>query len=66
MAEPKEGEGDLEPGLYIKKGKSFDANRVLPEKLAEISKKKGIDFVYDGDKDTFTPERYVVVPKKKA
>ena len=66
MAEPREIEGELEPGLYTKKGKAFDADKVSPDKLSEVSQKKGIDFVYDGDKNTFTPERFVVIPKKKS
>lgn len=63
MAEP--GGEELEGGLYIKRGKSFQTDKVSPAKLKEISDKTGIDFVYDGDDNTFTPERFVVVPKKK-
>ena len=59
------GSEELEGGLYIKKGKHIDANKVSPEKLKEVSDKTGIDFVYNGDDNTFTPERYVVIPKKK-
>lgn len=68
MAEPgnnEEQKKDLEGGLYIKKGKPFDAGKVSPIKLDEVSKKTGIDFEYDADRNEFTPKRYVVVPEKK-
>ena len=68
MAEPKNSE--LEGGIYKKVDEPIEVDiKNTPvgdlHKLNELSRKTGVDYPYSGDKDTVTPERMVIVPKKR-
>jgi len=60
--------GNQEPGLYKKTEKPIDISKATVQDLLnlnKVSQRSGIEFPLDGDKKTVTPERLVVVPKKK-
>lgn len=61
------GENDSTPGLYKKTEAPIDISKATVEdmqNLNKVSERSGIDFPLDGDKNTVTPERFVVVPRK--
>lgn len=71
MAEPGGKEEQTKSGLYKKIEKPIDVENAKVKDLVDldkVAKRSGIDFPYDGDSHTVTPERFVVVPKdgKKA
>lgn len=66
MAEP--GQKEVKPGLYKKKESPIDISRATVKdmvNLKKVSERSGVEFTLDGDKKTVTPERFVVIPKKK-
>jgi hypothetical protein len=68
MAEQGNPEKENQPGLYRKKEPPIDVSNASVgdfEKLQEVSKRSGIEFPYDGDKNAVTPERFVIIPKKR-
>lgn len=61
---------EIEGGIYKRSGKPFkiNINKTPIEdltKLSNLSQRTGVDFPFDGDKKRVTPERIVIVPKKK-
>ena len=63
-----QSEKDLKPGVYVKSEKPIDANKATVEdfqNLNRVSERTGLTFKYDGANKTITPERMVIVPKKK-
>lgn len=76
MAEPidnlepgKEGqqEKELKPGFYIKSEEPVHKTKAVGylDDLIKLHQRTGTAFEFDGDKDTITPNRMVIVPKKK-
>lgn len=55
------------PGLHRKIEAPIDISKATVEDMQNLNKvaeRSGIDFPLDGDKNTVTPERFVVVPQK--
>lgn len=68
MAEVSDKKEEGKPGLYTKAEPPIDVSRAKIQDLLnlnKVSERTGIDFPLDGDKNTITPERFVVVPGKK-
>lgn len=68
MGESESQKGEIKPGFYKKVEKPIDISKATVEdmvNLNEVSRRSGIEFPLDGDKNTVTPERMVVIPKKK-
>jgi hypothetical protein len=64
----KQNKEKLHGGLYKKTEKAIDVSRATIQDLQnlnKVSQRSGIDFPYDGDKNTITPERFVVVSREK-
>jgi hypothetical protein len=61
---------EIKEGIYKRSEKPFKINiKKTPiedlTKLNNLSLRTGVDFPFDGDKGHVTPERIVIVPKKK-
>ena len=55
-------------GLFRKSENPIDVSKATVEDFIELGKKaeeEGLDYEYNGDGNTVTPKRIVVVPEKK-